>query len=88
MPKTMNNFDEMPKGNKTEATKKTDPDLPNVFSIYLKDHERDALLKVVEELGVSRHAVLKYAVLFFLKEYRAGKVQVETETKTKTEIIL
>ena len=89
MPKTMN-MGNMPKGKKTEVTKKTDPeqDRPNVFSVYLKDHERDELFGIKEKLGVNSHAIMKYAILYFLQEYRAGKVEVEIETKTQNEIVL
>jgi hypothetical protein len=76
------NMDNMrPKGKKTEVTKKSDPDQdkPNVFSVYLKDHERDALFEIVDELGVNRHSILKFAILYFIQDYRAGEVEIETK---------
>jgi hypothetical protein len=77
----------MPKGRKTEATKKTEPekDRPNVHSVYLRNYVRDAIFDISEDLGVTRHAILQFAVDFFLQEYKAGNVEIET--KTTNEIV-
>mgnify|MGYP001058959558 CR=1 FL=1 len=81
MPKTINP-DNMPKGRKTEVTKKTDPekDRPNVHSVYLRNYVRDAIFEIAEDLGVTRHAVLQYAIDYFLQDYKAGKIEIETKT--------
>jgi hypothetical protein len=85
MAKTIDEKNMRPKGKKTEVTKKSDADQdkPNVFSVYLKDHERDALFEIVDELGVNRHSILKYAILYFIQHYRAGDVEIETKTTKK-----
>ena len=81
MPMTMN-MDNMPRGKKTSVTRKTaaDKDRPNVHSVYLKNHVRDAIYDIAEDLGVSRHAILQYAIDYFLEDYLAGKIEIETRT--------
>ena len=39
-------------------------------SIYLTEDEKEIIEQLAEENGISRHALLQYAVLDFVKRYR------------------
>jgi hypothetical protein len=43
--------------------------------VGLKASEWRELEKIAQEAGVKTHAVLAYAVRYFLKDHRAGKIK-------------
>ena len=55
-------------------------------SVYLKEHEREYMEALADQLGVSKHSLRQFAIRYFIDQHRAGKVEIPTETKTVTEI--
>lgn len=53
-------------------------------SIYLSLDEKQTLETIADKLGVNRHALLKFAVMYFVKEYEAGNIKPKTTTQTVT----
>jgi hypothetical protein len=53
------------------------------IGIYLKPPELAALTKIAGDLGIKRGALLTLAVRYFIREYQAGKLPVETVTHKK-----
>jgi hypothetical protein len=53
-------------------------------SVYLSMDEKQTIETIAAALGVNRHALLKYAVSYFVKEYEAGKIKPKTTTQTIT----
>jgi len=84
---TMKNINN-PTRKSTQVTDKTeDQDSKNYpISVYLTKPERDYIESLAERLGVSRHALMQFAVKRFIVQHRAGDVEVPVETKTVTEI--
>lgn len=50
------------------------------IGLYLRRDERSEVEEIAKKEGLSRHAILSYGISYFLKQYRAGKVQIEKET--------
>ena len=69
----------------TEPTQETESKNYPV-SVYLKEHEREYLEALADQLGVSKHSLRQFAIRYFIDQHRAGKVEIPTETKTVTEI--
>ena len=70
---------------KTEAGEGS-PDLSDLdrgriqtLGVGLTDGERDALQAIADAHGVARNAVMRFAMRYFLADYRAGQVQLSTE---------
>ena len=72
----------------TQVTKQTETEKPKNYpiSIYVTEDERDWLDALANNLGVSRHSLMQYGIRYFIKQYRDGKIEIPTETKTVTEI--
>ena len=67
---------------RTEQKKKTGKVTPKAIGIT--DIEYDAIKNIADELGVSPHAVMLYAVRDFMKRWEAGE-RPKTTTKTVLE---
>jgi hypothetical protein len=63
-------------------------DIIKAHGVGLKISEWDELKKIATELGDwTLHAVSAYAIRYFLKDYRAGKIKSETKrTRTLPEL--
>ena len=51
------------------------------IGVYLKPDELAAIEKIAREMGVKRGAALTLAVRWFMREYQAGRIPLETETR-------
>lgn len=49
-------------------------------SVYITAEERAELDDMAKAAGLTRHALLQFAVKEFMKRYRAGEIKAETET--------
>jgi hypothetical protein len=49
------------------------------IGVTLNQDEIDELDTIALDLDVSRNSILRYGVLLFLQEYRAGRLALETE---------
>lgn len=70
-----------PEAEKAEKEKKRRP-----IGVYLRVGTRAKVDKIAEKEGLSRHALLAYAVAYFVREYEAGKVKIKTTTKTTLDL--
>ena len=61
---------------KIDTAKKLKP-----VGVYLRKNVRAEVEKIAEAEGLSIHAVLAYGVSYFVRQYKAGKVEIETVTK-------
>ncbi len=55
------------------AAKKLKP-----VGVYLRKNVRAEVEKIAEAEDLSIHAVLAYGVSYFVRQYKAGKVKIET----------
>jgi len=62
---------------KSEMEKRRRP-----IGVYLRVATRAEIDKIAAAEGLSRHALLAYAVAYFVRQYKAGKVKIETTKKT------
>jgi hypothetical protein len=65
-------------------TKKDPDDLVKTRGLGLKQSEWGDIDKIAADLDWKQHAVVVYAVRYFLKQYHAGKIK--TVTKTTKEL--
>ena len=49
------------------------------IGVTLNQDEIDELDTIAKDMDVSRNSLLRYGVLLFLQEYRAGRLALETE---------
>jgi hypothetical protein len=69
--------------------RKTEPDpnievklkQPNPVSVKLTADELARLDAIADELRIKRHALMRYAILYFLSQYDSGAIPFEQETK-------
>lgn len=67
-------------------TKKT-AGKPKPYGVYLNKTMRADLEKIsAAETGGNFHAILQYAVKYFIQQYKRGKVKIKKTTQTKLEI--
>ncbi len=87
MAKTISNINR-PASKATQATENTqEKDKPNhPISVYLNEVERAYMDHLSNNLGVSRHSLMQFAIRYFIAQHRAEKVKIQTKTKTVTEI--
>jgi hypothetical protein len=64
--------------NQIEPKKKPVP-----TSVYLRKEVRAEVEKIAEAEGVTVHAIMAYGISFFVRQYKAGKVKLETEDRPK-----
>lgn len=50
--------------------------------VYLRVATRQEIEKIAQDEGLPLHAVLAYAVAYFVREYKKGKAKIETTQKT------
>ncbi|MFQ5407252.1 MAG: ribbon-helix-helix protein, CopG family [Anaerolineales bacterium] len=50
--------------------------------VGLKESELHLLDRIAQELEVSRNALMRYALRYFLKAYRGGKIDPATDVET------
>lgn len=53
------------------------------LGIYLRKDIRAAAEQIVEAEGLTMHALLAYAVAYFIREYKAGRAKIETVKKVR-----
>ena len=72
--------------------KQTEPDTdqpakPKAFGIYLnKELAAEVQDIAAKETGGNSHALLQFALKYFIREYRAGRVKYKKRTVTKLEL--
>jgi len=78
---TMKNVSQ-PSRKSTQVTEKTEDKPPKntPISVYLTKEEREYIEALADRLGVSRHAILQFGVRYFIDQYRAGEIEIETKT--------
>ena len=58
------------------------------LGLYLRNDVIAEVESIADENGQAVHGIITYAVSYFIKQYRAGKVKIETETKQKLKLDL
>ena len=53
------------------------------YGVYLGVDERAAMEKIIKETGENQHALLQFAVKYFIQQYKAGKIKAEKTTTVK-----
>lgn len=56
-------------------------DMVKIRGVGLKMSEWEEIEKIGDSLGIKPHAVLQYAVRYFLKAWHEGKIKIKTETR-------
>jgi len=51
------------------------------ISVYLSVEDKTRLEAIIKELGVTRHALMQYAILDFIGRYEAGEAKPKMETQ-------
>jgi hypothetical protein len=67
-------------------TKPDKPKKPTPASVYLRKDVRAEVEKIAEAEGLSVHAVMAYAVSYFVRQYKAGKAKIETVQAPKVNL--
>ena len=70
---------------KTEETPIEEPkkNLIKPTTFGLSEFEREELQEIANENSVARNAVGRYAIQYFIKQYKAGKAKIKTVKVTK-----
>ena len=63
-----------------------DKDIISARGVGLKLSEWRELDAIAKDLGMNSHALRTYAIRRFLSEYKAGKIQATTKTRTVKEL--
>jgi hypothetical protein len=58
------------------------------IGLYLRQPTQDAIEQIAEAEGLNMHSLLAYAVTYFVKQYQAGKVKIETESQPRPKLDL
>jgi len=66
------------------STPERDRTLP--IGVGLKQSELAQLDAIAAELGIARNALMRWAVAYFLREYRAGRVAIDVETEERRRV--
>jgi hypothetical protein len=56
--------------------------------VNLHDGELEEIQKIANRLGIARHRLLQFAIRYFLKEYRAGRIDLSRWQKTEVKTTL
>jgi hypothetical protein len=74
---------------------KTDQDRPQAYTgkrrpigVYLRQPTHEALLEIAQAEELNPHSLIAYAVTYFIREYRAGRAVIETESKPQPKLDL
>jgi hypothetical protein len=65
------------------AVKKQPKEKITPVGVYLDKDMREAINRIVKKQGVKRHALLQYAILYFLNEYEKDPGILEFEKRIK-----
>lgn len=71
-------------GGESVGTDKTVPKSGRTISVGvgLKEGEVAELDRIVEELGITRNALMRYAIRHFLTQYAAGSINIAKDVQT------
>ena len=58
------------------------------IGVTLNQEEIDELDTIARDMDVSRNSLLRYGVLLFLQEYRAGHLALETESTKGSKLMM
>ncbi len=58
------------------------------LGLYLRNDVLAAVQEIATENGQAVHGIVTFAVTYFIKQYRAGKVKIETETRQRLKLDL
>lgn len=78
---TLEQANQDPEALKAEKEKQRRP-----VGVYLRVDTRAKVDKIAEAEGLSRHALLAFAVAEFVRQYEAGKVKIKKTTKTTLDL--
>jgi hypothetical protein len=56
------------------------------IGVYLRRPAYDALMQIAEAENITPHSLIAYAVTYFLREYRAGRAKIETESQPRPKL--
>jgi hypothetical protein len=68
--------EEQPAADQVDVSKET----TRPIGVYLSKEDKVRLQEIASKEGFSRHAILQFAILHFLREYEAGRVELPTQT--------
>lgn len=85
-PTTKGVFEKTTTAGPTEPEKKSGKRRP--LGLYLRNDILAAVQDIAAENNQAIHGIVTFAVSYFIKQYRAGKVKIETETKQKLKLDL
>ena len=57
------------------------------LGVYLNENELARLEAIIEELGVSAHSLMKYAMLDFLNRFESGEVRPTVEEQKQMVLV-
>ena len=69
-----------------EMTKAEKEKLRRPIGVYVRKDVRAEVDKIAEDEGLSRHSILTYAISYFVRQYKAGKVKIEKEQTTRLKL--
>lgn len=69
---------------KAKTEQEAKPPRRRPIGVYLKNDVHAALEEIAQENDLTIHGLISYSVSYFIRQYRAGKAKIETETKTVT----
>jgi hypothetical protein len=69
-----------------ELTKEEKAKLRRPIGLFLRKDVRKEVELIADEEDLNRHALLSYAISYFIRQYRAGKVKIEKEQTTKLKL--
>lgn len=70
-------FEKTESETKADATRRRRP-----VGVYLRVATRAEVEKIAQEEDLPLHAILAYGIAYFVRQYKAGKVKIETTQKT------
>ena len=59
---------------------------PTPYGVYLDEDMRRDMEKIREKTGMNNHALLQFAIKYFIQQYNAGKIQVTKKTINTLEL--
>lgn len=69
-----------------EASPELASDRTLPIGVGLKQSELRDLDRIAGDLGIARNALMRWGLLFFLREYRAGRVAIDVETEERRRV--
>lgn len=74
------------KAQEPELTKEQKEKRRRPVGVYLRVATRAEVEKIAKDEALPVHGLLAYAVAYFVKQYKAGKVKIEREQHTKLKL--